>query len=75
MLSAPKASKSTFRYFDALKPNFHKLYIIKGYSHLDIFLGKNADKDVFPFMIKELNQPKHEYTQNELNVMPDGTHL
>ncbi len=59
----PKSQQSTFSYFDALKPNYHKLFIINGYSHLDIFLGKNADKDVFPIMINELNQPNHEYTK------------
>jgi len=32
-----------------------KLYIIKDYSHLDIFLGKQAHEDVFPIMIRELN--------------------
>jgi hypothetical protein len=39
------------------------LHTIKGYSHLDIFLGKNAHKDVFPLMIKELNFSNHEHTQ------------
>lgn len=46
---------STFHYFDQLKPGFHKLYVFEKYSHLDIFLGKNAHQDIFPTMIEELN--------------------
>jgi len=27
---------------------------LPGYSHLDVFMGKNAARDVFPLMLKEL---------------------
>jgi hypothetical protein len=50
-----KSQENSFEYFNRLKPGFHKLYLYDTYSHLDIFLGKNADKDVFPVMIEELN--------------------
>jgi hypothetical protein len=46
---------NSFDYFNRLKPGFHKLYVYDTYSHLDIFLGKNAHKDIFPVMIDELN--------------------
>lgn len=52
----PESQRKTFHYLDSLKPGYHKLHIIKGYSHLDIFLGKNAHKDVFPIILNELNQ-------------------
>ena len=52
----PASQRNTFQYLDHIKPGFHKLHVLDGYSHLDIFLGKNAHKDVFPTMIKELNQ-------------------
>jgi hypothetical protein len=52
----PDSQRNTFRYLDNLHPGFHKLYVLDKYSHLDIFLGKNAHKDVFPLMINELNQ-------------------
>ncbi len=52
----PESQVQTFKYLDSIKPNFHKLYILKGYSHLDVFLGKNSYKDIFPLMINELNQ-------------------
>lgn len=51
-----KSQENTYQYLNALHPNYHKLYILKNYSHLDVFLGKNAHRDVFPLMIKELNQ-------------------
>lgn len=51
----PESQQRTFEYFKALEPDRHKLYIIKDYSHLDIFLGKQAHEDVFPIMIRELN--------------------
>lgn len=46
---------NSFEYLNALKPGFHKLYVYDTYSHLDIFLGKNAHQDIFPVMIDELN--------------------
>jgi len=51
----PESQEHTYAYLNQLKPNFHKLYILKGYSHLDVFLGKDAHEDVFPIMLKELN--------------------
>ena len=45
----------SFEYFNRLNPDFHKLYVYEFYSHLDIFLGKNAHQDIFPVMIDELN--------------------
>jgi hypothetical protein len=51
----PESQQRTYAYLEALEPSRHKLYIVKDYSHLDIFLGKKAHEDVFPIMIKELN--------------------
>ncbi|WP_158800548.1 esterase [Pedobacter sp. L105] len=45
---------NTFNFFDAYQPDYHKLYLYDTYSHLDIFMGKNAYKDIFPAMIYEL---------------------
>lgn len=52
----PDSQRKTFDYLDNINPGYHKLYILDNYSHLDVFLGKNAYKDVFPIMIDELNQ-------------------
>ena len=51
----PESQVKTFEYLNSIKPNFHKLYILKGYSHLDVFFGKNSYNDIFPLMINELN--------------------
>ena len=51
----PQSQQNTFDYLQEKRTDFHKLYILKGYSHLDVFLGKEAHKNVFPTMLKELN--------------------
>ena len=33
----------------------HTLRIVPGYGHLDVFVGKNADKDYFPWIVGELD--------------------
>lgn len=50
-----EGQERTWRYFDALQPGYHRLHLFDTYSHLDIFFGKNASHDVFPAMIRELN--------------------
>ena len=44
----------TYTYFNRQKSDYHQLYEFDRYSHLDIFLGKNAAEDVFPTIVKEL---------------------
>ncbi|MGZ3765670.1 MAG: alpha/beta fold hydrolase [Mucilaginibacter sp.] len=46
---------NTFNYFDAIRPGYHKLHVYDTYSHLDVFMGKNAYTDIFPAMVYELN--------------------
>ena len=53
----PESQARSFEYFNALRPNYHSLHILPGYGHLDIFLGKNAGREVFPRMIAELDTP------------------
>ena len=50
-----QSQENSYNYFNALKPGFHKLYEYDTYSHLDIFLGKNSDKQIFPSIIRELS--------------------
>lgn len=50
------SQSETFAHFDNLKPNFHSLNIIENYGHLCMFMGKDAHKDVFPKMLKELEK-------------------
>ncbi|ACC80869.1 hypothetical protein [Nostoc punctiforme] len=52
----PQSQIETFKYFDSLRPSYHALHVLDNYSHLDIFMGKNAAKDVFPLMLAELEK-------------------
>ncbi len=52
----PESQIRTFQYLDSLRKNFHSLHVLPGYSHLDVFLGKNAARDVFPAMMAELDK-------------------
>ncbi|HLU90048.1 MAG TPA: alpha/beta fold hydrolase [Cyclobacteriaceae bacterium] len=52
----PESQQNTFDYLEKIKPGRHGLFIMDDYSHLDIFLGKNAHRDIFPLMINELNK-------------------
>lgn len=52
----PESQGKSWRYFNALRPNFHTLHLLPTYSHLDIFMGKNAATEVFPLMVEELNK-------------------
>lgn len=50
----PESQRASFAYFDALRPGFHSLHVLPGYGHLDLFLGENAARDVFPLMLDAL---------------------
>ena len=52
----PASQTRTFEYFDRLRPNYHKLYLLPQYGHLDVFIGKDATRDVFPIIVSELNR-------------------
>ena len=34
----------------------HSLHVLPTYSHLDMFMGKSAARDVFPIIIDELDR-------------------
>ncbi|WP_425101311.1 alpha/beta fold hydrolase [Tropicibacter sp. S64] len=50
----PESQRRSFAWFDGHAPGRHALHVIPGYSHLDIFIGKDAARDVFPQMIAAL---------------------
>ncbi len=43
-------------HFEALRPGFHTLHLLSGYGHLDVFMGRDAAKDVFPRILAELER-------------------
>lgn len=50
-----ESQQNSYNYFNKLRPAYHKIYEFDTYSHLDVFLGKNAHDDIFPTIIEELN--------------------
>jgi len=52
----PQSQVETFRWFDHHQPGKHAVHELDGYSHLDVFMGKNASRDVFPLMLDELEK-------------------
>ena len=53
----PASQTRSFEYFDRIRPNYHKLYCCRSTGHLDVFIGKDATRDVFPIILSELNRP------------------
>jgi len=52
----PESQSRSFDYFNSHQKNFHSLNFINHYSHLDMFMGQNAARDVFPRMAAELER-------------------
>jgi pimeloyl-ACP methyl ester carboxylesterase len=46
----------TFDYFERHAPGRHMYQSLAGYGHLDVFIGKDAARDVFPLIIDELRR-------------------
>lgn len=53
----PDSQRRTFEYFDRMAPGRHSVHVVPGYGHLDVFIGRNAERDVFPLVIDELAKP------------------
>jgi hypothetical protein len=52
----PESQVRTFKWFENHEPGRHAIHELRGYSHLDVFMGKSAARDVFPLMLAELEQ-------------------
>jgi len=50
----PESQIETFEWFERHEPGRHRLHLVEGYGHLDMFMGSNSARDVFPTMIDEL---------------------
>ena len=50
----PVSQQRTFRFFEEHAPGKHALHVLPDYAHLDVFIGKDASRDVFPLMLDEL---------------------
>jgi pimeloyl-ACP methyl ester carboxylesterase len=54
----PESQTETFDYFERHRPNYHGLYVLPDYGHLDVFIGKHAATDIFPLILAELDKPQ-----------------
>lgn len=52
---SPEGLRRTHAWLDELEPGRHALHLFPDYSHLDIFFGQHAARDVFPTLLKELS--------------------
>jgi hypothetical protein len=53
----PESQVRTHQYFSRFRRDFHALHRLPEYSHLDVFIGKSAETDVFPLILRELERP------------------
>jgi hypothetical protein len=44
------------RFLSQFRPGHHALHVLPGYSHLDVFMGRDAARDVFPLIVEELDR-------------------
>lgn len=52
----PESQRKTYDYFNAQRTEYHSLYVLPSYGHLDVFIGKNSAEDIFPLMLAELER-------------------
>jgi hypothetical protein len=52
----PESQRRSFDFFDGWHKGYHSLHLIPNYGHLDIFIGKDASRDVFPKIAEELER-------------------
>jgi hypothetical protein len=50
----PESQRQSYEWMSKARPGYHSLHVMPGYSHLDIFLGRSAARDVFPLILDEL---------------------
>jgi pimeloyl-ACP methyl ester carboxylesterase len=53
----PESQVRSHEYLASFRKDYHTLHVLPEYSHLDVFIGKNAARDVFPLMLVELERP------------------
>jgi hypothetical protein len=43
----PSGQRPTYAWLDARRPGVHALHVLPGYTHRDVFFGRDAPRDVF----------------------------
>jgi cholesterol oxidase len=53
----PQTANTTYRWLCSRNdPTLYKFHTIEGYAHMDLFIGRNAAEDVYPFFLAELDR-------------------
>ncbi len=52
----PESQRRSFDFLEQFRKGFHSMHTFPGYGHLDVFMGKNASRDTFPIIMKELDR-------------------
>jgi hypothetical protein len=50
----PASQQRTYDYLDRYRPGVHRLHVIPGYGHLDVFMGRYAARDTIPLIVRDL---------------------
>jgi hypothetical protein len=50
----PDGQRRTFAWLDRLEPGRHALVELPGYTHMDVFFGRDADRDVYGHVVDAL---------------------
>jgi hypothetical protein len=50
----PSGQQKTYRWLEARRPGAHALHLIPGYTHMDMFFGRDAACEVFPHIVRVL---------------------
>ncbi len=50
----PESQRRTYEWFEGQAPGRHGFHAFERYSHLDVFMGKDAARDTFPVILEEL---------------------
>ncbi|MEA2316304.1 MAG: hypothetical protein QOD44_493 [Solirubrobacteraceae bacterium] len=50
----PSGQRRTHRWLEARRPGAHTLHILPGYTHMDVWFGRDAARDVFPKVLAGL---------------------
>jgi hypothetical protein len=51
----PGGQRATYDHFASMQPGTHDWVPVPGYGHFDLFVGRNAQRDVFPHILSALN--------------------
>lgn len=52
-----ESQRRSFEHLERFRPGYHMLHLVPGYGHLDMFMGQDASRDVFPLILAELDKP------------------